>query len=64
MAVTQEQIDALEEALASGVRTVTQGPNSVTYQSAEEMRATLASMKRQLAGRSKVSYPNVSRGAR
>jgi hypothetical protein len=62
--VTQEEIDALKAALRSGVRTVQQGPNAVTYASAAEMRATLREMEAELRGRRKVSYPSYSRGAR
>jgi hypothetical protein len=48
---TQEEIDALKAAIASGVLTVSYaGPpqRSVTYQSLAEMRALLADMNRQV----------------
>lgn len=47
---TQEEIDALKAAIASGVLTVTYaGPpqRSVTYHSLKEMRELLADMNRQ-----------------
>jgi hypothetical protein len=48
---TQEEIDALKAAIASGVLNVTYaGPpqRSVTYQNLAEMRALLAEMNRQV----------------
>lgn len=61
---TNEQLAALQEAFASGVRTVTHGANSVTYNSMDEMARAIAHIERQLAGRSKVSYPTFTRGTR
>ena len=62
MAALAEQIAALEAAIAKGVRSVTYDGNSVTYQNAADMRATLASLKRQAGvARANVAYPEFSR---
>lgn len=45
MAYTQAQIDALKDALARGVRSVTYDGKQVDYQSREEMRKQLAEME-------------------
>lgn len=57
-----DQITALEDALARGVKSVAYDGHSVTYQSAAEMRQTLAALKRR-AGQSTPTpfYPEVSR---
>ena len=70
MAYTQEQIDALEAAIAAGVRQVrTSDGSSVTYNSIDEMTRALAMMKRDMAGGASglasgmsVSYVRTSRG--
>lgn len=49
---TQEQLTALKQALARGVRTVSYDGQTVTYQSADDMRKTIAAIERELAGRS------------
>lgn len=62
MATLAEQIAALEAAVAKGVRSVAYDGHRVEYQSAADMRATLAALKRQ-AGTSTASafYPDVTR---
>jgi hypothetical protein len=49
MAVSQEDVDALEKVLASGVLTVRYGERIVTYQSTGAMQTELARMKNELA---------------
>lgn len=43
---TQEEIDALKAAIASGVLSVRYADRTVTYHSLQEMRALLAEMQR------------------
>lgn len=62
MAVTQAEIDALEKALRSGSLSVRHGDTAITYRSASEIRAILADMKAELAGRSRRSVAKFSRG--
>ncbi|MEP2782331.1 MAG: hypothetical protein ABJO67_03405 [Pseudoruegeria sp.] len=66
MAVSQEDIDALESAINRGVRKVKQGDEEVEYQSISDMRQTLRHMRAQLAGQStarvRAIYPTTSRG--
>lgn len=50
MAVTQQQIDQLEAAIASGERSASYDGRSVDYRPLAEMQALLASLKAQLAG--------------
>lgn len=45
MAFTNEQIAALESAIASGILTVRYADRTVTYQSLKEMRSTLRQMR-------------------
>lgn len=49
MAVTQSQIDKLEEAMNSGVLNVRDGRREVQYRSIEEMRERLNVMKAELS---------------
>ncbi len=51
MAFTNEQIAALESAIASGILTVRYADRTVTYQSLKEMRSTLRQMRGEMAGR-------------
>ena len=63
---TSGQLAALKEAVASGVRSVSHGGNTVTYSSTDEMLRTIATIERELgvgsATRRRVSYPAFSRG--
>lgn len=62
---TAGQLAALKEAVASGVRSVSHGGNTVTYSSTAEMLQTIATIERELnvgAGRRRVSYPAYSKG--
>lgn len=60
---TKEQLTALKAALAKGVKTVSYDGRSVTYQSAQEMRETIAMIERELQGRStRSNYPTFERG--
>lgn len=52
---TQTDIDNLEEAIRSGVLTVSQGGKTLTYRSTDEMRAVVARMKLELGGSSAVA---------
>jgi hypothetical protein len=56
-----EQIAALESALAKGVRSVSYDGNTVVYQSAADMRATLANLKRQAGAAPAPFYPEHTR---
>jgi hypothetical protein len=49
VAWTQTQLDALEAAIARGVRTVTYGDKSVTYSSLIEMMALRSTIVAELA---------------
>jgi hypothetical protein len=51
MAYTQSQIDALKDAIATGVRTVRHGETETEYRSLAEMMAILAQMEAALATR-------------
>jgi len=61
---TQEQVTALRDAIARGVRRVKMNGEEVEYQSTADMRAVLAEMERALAPTPPVRrhYPNVTRG--
>lgn len=66
---TQAEIEELERAIAAGVQSVTfSGPPSrtVTYQSAKDMRETLAQMRSELATaeqrRVSVRYASLRKG--
>lgn len=48
MAYTQEQLDALEAALAKGERRVSFGDKSVEYRTVEELRLAIRDVKRGL----------------
>jgi len=48
LAFTTDQRDALQAAIASGVLSVTFGSRTVSYQSLEQMRETLAEIERSL----------------
>lgn len=66
MAISQEDIDALQTALGTGAKKVKKGDEEVEYRSISEMRAILADMKSQLAGGKRtgiaVVYPTIGRG--
>lgn len=49
MAFTQQQITALEAAIASGTLSVRYGDRQVTYQSLSEMRRLLRQMRGEIA---------------
>lgn len=49
MAVTQEQIDALNQAIADGVRQVTLGGQTVTYNTTDSLIKARDDLVRQLA---------------
>lgn len=48
---TQQDIDSLKRALARGIRQAAEGGKTITYNSPEEMRATLALMIAEVHGR-------------
>ena len=50
MALTASDITDLEEAIGSGILTVTQNGRSVTYRSIDEMKAALAFAKLEVDG--------------
>lgn len=50
MAFTQEQLDALDDAISRGVRKVEYDGESVTYESMSEMLRLKSIMERQLSG--------------
>ena len=50
MAYTQQQVDALREAIAEGVTTLSSDGRTVTYRSLAEMRSLLQEMEASLAG--------------
>ncbi|ESY71903.1 hypothetical protein X740_33635 [Mesorhizobium sp. LNHC221B00] len=50
MAYTQTQIDALKNAIASGVLTFKHGETMTTYQSLGEMRKALKEMEAEVEG--------------
>ena len=59
MSFTQTQLDALRNAVASGVRTVTVDGKTVTYASTGEMLRLIAIMERSLtAPADRVTYYN------
>ena len=47
MAYTQEQLDALEQALAKGEKRVSLGDKSVEYRSVDELKAAIDIIKRE-----------------
>jgi len=49
MAWTQAQIDALRDAIATGVRTVNYGEKTVTYQDSSAMLAALHAMESEIS---------------
>lgn len=51
MAYTQQQIDDLREAIASGQLIVRSGDRSIQYRSLAEMRSILAEAEAEVAGR-------------
>ena len=55
MAWTQEQIDALKIAIASGQRAVRHGETYVEYRSIEEMKSVLAMMQADVVGRTRTT---------
>lgn len=62
MAFTQQQLDALKAAYASGVQTVKHGDNTVVYQSMADMKKAIDAIEFQLSPpRSRVNYPAFER---
>jgi len=57
MAVTQADIDALNEAIASGERQVTLGGQSITYRSVDDLIKARADLEAQLAKQSGKTRP-------
>lgn len=51
MAYTQQQVDKMREAIASGALSVEYGDKKVTYRSLKEMQTTLAQMEAEVAGK-------------
>lgn len=49
---TQQDVDALRAAIASGQLLVRSGDRSIQYRSLSEMRSILAEMEREIAGQS------------
>lgn len=62
MAVTQQQIDALEAALYQGTLQVRHGETTVVYRSFAEIKSTLDLMKAQLSGTKQRSVARFSSG--
>lgn len=67
MAYTQDDIDALEGAIAKGALEVQRGDERVKYRSLAEMRSTLDIMKAAVSGQPRVSKlrtmtPRTNRG--
>lgn len=67
MAFTQEQVDALKVAIASGVRRVSYGDRDVTYSNLDEMLKALRIMESEVAAAGgtpflRHSYARFSRG--
>lgn len=58
MAYSQEDLDALKAAIASGVRTVTSGDTTTTYQNLDQMLKVAALMEQEIAAAaaSKTTY--------
>ncbi|MEW5422664.1 hypothetical protein [Amorphus sp. 3PC139-8] len=63
MASLQEQLAALDEAIASGARTVSYDGRSVTYRELDEMMTARSRLARQVSGGTQVStsYAEFSR---
>lgn len=59
MAYTQDDIDALREAIASGVRSIRHGEGSTEYQSLAEMRKQLAIMEQEVNGTNRAKRRSV-----
>lgn len=57
-ALTQDDVDKLEKAIARGVRTVQYATHSVTYQSTSDMLKALDYAKQQLASASDKRPPS------
>lgn len=49
MSITAEQLEALRDALANGVRRVRFGDREVEYRSVEELKAAIAAAEAELA---------------
>jgi hypothetical protein len=64
MAWTQAQIDALEDAIATGVQTVKHGDKTVTYASLDEMQRLLDRMLAQIHSRPIVGRARYRSGTR
>ena len=66
MSYTQEQVTALKNAVAKGIRTVSTDGHSVTYASTAEMLRVIAIMERDIAAqnapKSQIFYPTFDRG--
>jgi len=67
MSYTQEEVNALREAIARGATEVQRGEERVKFASLDEMRKQLSIMEAQMAGESrrsrmKVVAPKMTRG--
>lgn len=62
MSYTQAQLDALKEAAAKGVRSVSYDGNTVQYASLAEIRTQIQFIERALAPRRRTHYPAFDRG--
>lgn len=64
MAWTQEQLDALEEAMTSGVLTVQYKDKTVTYRSLPEMESLRTKIRRALglSNKTKRTFANFAKG--
>lgn len=59
---TQEQIDALKEAIASGVRVVRHNETTTAYQSIQQMKDALAIMQAEVNGVPRRTVAKFTRG--
>lgn len=65
MAYTQTQLDALKNAVAKGVKSISYDGHSVTYNSLNEMRQVIKMMEREMGLRTgglQVATPQFDRG--
>ena len=59
MAYTQAQVDALENAIATGAMRVRVGDRDTMFRSLEEMKSLLAEMKAEVAGTTPIRHIRV-----
>lgn len=63
MAFTQDQLDALRAALATGTKRVRMNGEEVEYRTFDEMKALIAMMERSIGGTRVASFnPTYSKG--